>query len=85
MSLPAVVVLFAAFGLVIGTGFSVLLRPMVEEVLTELPSGTPRPTRGRWSVSGRFYVAIGSTCLLSGVMVSAFGALTDTRGSPSSS
>ena len=81
VSLPVVVVLFAAFGLVIGTGFTILLRPMVEEVLAELPSGRPPTTRGRWSVMGRFYVAIGSTCFLSGVMVSAFGALTNTRES----
>lgn len=78
---PVLLVVFAGFGLVLGTGFPLLLRPMVDEVLVEL-SGMPPPlTRGRWNVSVRFYLAIGSTCFLSGIVAAAAGFLADTRES----
>ena len=81
VAVPALVVLVGGFGLVVGTGFAFLLRPMVDEVLAELPSTGIPSIRRRWSVAGRFYAAIGSTCFLSGLWVAAFAVLADTRES----
>lgn len=75
------VVLFVGGGLVLGTGFQLLLRPMLDEVTAELRSTSIESVPARWGLRGRFHVAIASACFLTGVLTAAAVSRTDTRES----
>ncbi|HUS62054.1 MAG TPA: adenylate/guanylate cyclase domain-containing protein, partial [Acidimicrobiales bacterium] len=75
------IVLFVGGGLVIGTGFQMLLRPMLDEVTTILRSTSIVSAPARWGLRGRFHVAIASACFLTGVLTAAAVSRTDTRES----
>ena len=75
------IVLFIGAGIVIGTGFQLLLRPMLDEVTAQLRSTSIASAPARWGLRGRFHVAIASACFLTGVLTAAAVSRTDTRES----
>jgi class 3 adenylate cyclase len=75
------IVLFVGGGIVLGTGYQLLLRPVLDEVTAQLGSTSIESAPARWGLRGRFHVAIASACFLTGVLTAAAVSRTDTRES----
>ena len=74
-------VAFIALGLLFGTGFQLLLRPLLDEVAAFAPYTSGEMGRSRWSLRGRLFTAVFTTCFLAAIVVVAAVMHTDTRES----